>query len=202
MDIETSPTACRLAGSYIESYVLGEVEQVMALYEQAKPLWEEFVVAGLWLTTELAAAQGKAVPHLYDLIGDDNRDGKMETLIRKVVGPGLRTALLHGEMARGHLADLALRSCPDWDPSMTNTMDDMQTAAAVMLHHAAGNSTAIEQLVVDAEDAGRAFNLVYAIAELCAFANPGLSTEDGQRELQDLVLALAADIDRPEATDN
>lgn len=191
MKPEVSPDACRLAGSYIESYVLGEVEQVMALYQQAQAVWDEFVVAGLWLTTGLAEAQGKPVPHLYDLIADDNREAKMEHLIWKVVGAEFGAALKVGRMARGDLANHALRSCPDWDPSTETDVDDARTAAAILMHHTSGDPRAVEQLVTHAVEAGRAFNLVHALAELCTQLNPGLTTEEGRAELQQITLDLA-----------
>ncbi|MCA1007438.1 hypothetical protein LCL87_17105 [Rhodococcus hoagii] len=191
MKPEVSPDTCRLAGSYIEACVLGDVKQVMALYQQAQPVWDEFVVAGLWLTTGLAAAQGKPVPHLYDLIADDNRESKMEHLIWKVVGTEFGAALKVGRMARGDLANEALRSCPDWDPSTETNLDDARTAVAVLMHHTAGDPRAVAQLVADAENAGHAFNLVHALAELCVRLNPDLATDEGRAELQQIALGLA-----------
>lgn len=191
MKPEVSPDVCRLAGSYIESYVLGEVEQVMAIHKQAQAAWDEFIVAGLWLTTGLAAAQGKPAPHLYELIADDKREAKMEHLIRKVVGVEFGAALKIGRLARGDLANDALRSCPDWDPSTETNLDDTRTAAAILMHHISGDPRAVEQLVGDAVDAGRAFNLVHALAELCTQLNPALATDEGRAELQQITLGLA-----------
>lgn len=182
--------------------MLGEVEQVMALYQQAQPVWDEFVVAGLWLTAGLAAAQGKPIPHLYELIADEKREAKMETLIRKVVGTEFGAALKIGRLARGDLANDALRSCPDWDPSTETNLDDTRTAAAILMHHTSSDPRAVEQLVADAVDAGRAYNLVHALADLCTQLNPALATDEGRAELQHITLGLACpDPDETDWTD-
>lgn len=202
MKPEVSPDACRLAGSYIESYVLGEIEQVMALYQEAQPMWDEFIIAGLWLTTGLAEALGKPAPHLYDLIADENREAKMETLIREI-GVGFGAALKVGRFARGDLANHVLRSCPDWDPSTETNLDDTRTAVAILMHQTAGSPRAIEELVAEAEDAGRAFNLVHALAALCTQLSPSLGTDEGRAVLEQIALGLACpDPDEADSADS